>query len=172
MALWARREIQVRLWRANAAVCRMNMSSCLCTERDPRVLGVRAQQCCRMNMSDCARSQIQVCSGRENAAVFTCLPAHGEGSKCVHSVRMQQCCRLNMSVCAQSEIQVCSRRARGVRTQQSFCRNMSFCSRREIQVCLWRASAAVLSHEHLFVPCVRMEIQVAGVSRVLAQQLP
>ena len=55
---------------------------------------------------------------------------------------------------------------------QSFRRNMSLCAWREIQVCLWRSSAAVLSHEHPSVPCARMEIQVAGISRVLAQQLP
>ena len=39
-------------------------------------------------------------------------------------------------------------------------------------MCSQCANAAVLSHEHLSVPCVRMEIQVAGISRVLAQQLP
>ena len=38
-------------------------------------------------------------------------------------------------------------------------------------MCLWRASAAVLSHDHLSVLCVRMEIQVAGLAGVLAQEL-
>ena len=100
--------------------------------------GVRRRQSFRRNMSLCARSEIQVCSMRANAAVLsheqlfllrterdpsvlaawersslfagTCLFAHGERSKCAHSVRKQQCCRMNMSVCARKEIQVCSRR--------------------------------------------------------------
>ena len=181
--------------RENAAVFSMEHAS-LRTEPDPSVLAarersclfagtcffahgvrskcaqsVRTQQCCRMNMSVCVRREIRLCSWRENAAVFspehvslrterdpnvltackcsslfdgTCLFAHGKRSKC----------------------------ARGVRTQQSFRRNMSHCARSEIQVCSKRANAAVLSHEHLSVPCVRMAIQVAGTSRVLAQQLP
>ena len=50
--------------------------------------GVRTQQSFRRNMSVCARSEIQVCSQRANAAV----------------------CRMSMFVCARSEIQVCSMR--------------------------------------------------------------
>ena len=35
---------------------------------------VRTHQCCRMNRSSCGRREIQVCSRRENAAVFS--PEH------------------------------------------------------------------------------------------------
>ena len=139
MSLCARREIHVCLRRENAAVVLPEHVS-LRTERDPTVLVA------------CERSSLS------HEHVF--LLVHGEKSKCARGVRW------HMSLCARSEIQVSSRREQAA----VFRWNLSLCARREIQVCSWRASAAVLLHEHLCVPNVRMEMQVAGIPLVLAQQ--